>query len=54
MAEQITKKHRHQVIILCRRNVTDLGAIASVQQIMVAKGTMAEILVMAPKSVTFQ
>ena len=35
MAEQISKKHRHQV--MSRRNVTDLGAMTSVQQIMVAK-----------------
>ena len=33
---------------------TDLGAITSVQQIIVAKATMAGTLVMAPKSVTFR
>ena len=35
-------------------NVTDLGAITSVQQIMVAKARMARTLVMAPKSVRFR
>ena len=50
MAEQISKKHRHQVIMSskCYR----LGC--HVQQVMAAKATMAGTLVMAPKSVTFQ
>ena len=37
MVEQISKKHRHQVIM------SDLGAITSVQQIMI-KATMAGTL----------
>ena len=36
MAEQISKKHRHKVIMLSKC-YTDLGAMTSVQQIMVAK-----------------
>ena len=35
-----------------RRDVADLGAFTSVQQIMVGRATMAVTLVMAPKSVT--
>ena len=34
--------------------VTDLGAMTSAQQIMVANATIAGTLVMAPKSVTFR
>ena len=52
MAEQISKKHRHQVIM--SSNVTDLGAMTSVPAIVALANIICWTLVMAPKSVTFQ
>ena len=49
MAEQISKKHRHQVIMSSRR---DLGAITSVPAVVALPTIICWTLVMAPKSVT--
>ena len=50
MAGQISKKHRHQVIM--PSNVTDLGAMTSVPAIAALAAIICWTLVMAPKSVT--